>query len=829
MLAYLSLRTFSTTAAAGSRVLKSTGIAGCVLAALLIIGCEGTNSDTAPANGAGGNGAVPLPAELQSQLQAEFARLGIIPDKVSQAAPLGEGNAVFDLQAGVNTGTPASIVLSWTERALGDYNQDGLVSINDLTPVGQRYNETVAHDDPADHDGLDCWPTGDPDGAGADNWRLARIDGNDDGLVYLSDITTIAQHWNERLDGYRLYFKEPGAPEFSMYPDPDDAEAPVTVARSAVAPTEANSPYRYSVAFELTVFEGEFQFYVAPYDSVDEQVGTPSAILTLTLPQGQPPTADLTADVTAGNPPLNVNFDASASSDPEGELISYNWDFDGDGTYDEQTTEPTAAHEYPTGGTFAATVRVEDAEHQLDTASLDIVVNQAPTAVLSISPPEPTVVPFTMSFSAAASSDPDGTIVQYDYDWGSDGDFDLIDGGPEPVSSYTMTLPGDYPVTVRVTDNQGLTDTDSGSAVGLYGEWQTQTIAGNDGTHCSLALVDGNPAISYHDSHHNCLAYIRATDPFGIEAWGEPLQLNDEMGDEGTYTSLAVINSNPAIAFYDSTDQQGLYIRANDAQGSSWPSAAKVIRGESSYYLSLAEAAGRPAVAYQTSMSNIVYERASDINGDSWIAGEMYVDETLDTCHEPSLAIVNGNPAIAYVQITDGVMYLAYVAATDPSGTQPWQQPVIAVNAMPEDAGSWPRLRQIGGNPAITFGIGDASILNLAPYYVRSTSSQGSSGSWEAPGPQALAGALTVRVAQTSVAGVGFYPHAVFQDQDTGTLWHAWSRNFVGSIWMDPVVVDGGDGLNYVGSYCDLKNINGRPAVAYHDSTNNTLKYAVLQ
>jgi len=828
MLAFLSLRLFST-ASAGSRALKSTGIASCVIAVLLIIGCAGTNSNTAPATSAGGNRAVPLPAELRSQLQAEFARLGINPDKVPQAAPLGEGNAVFDLQAEVNTGSPANIVLSWTERALGDYNQDGLVSINDLTPIGQRYSETVAHDDPADHDGLGYWPTGDPDGAGAENWRVARIDGNDDGLVYLTDITTIAQHWNERLDGYRLYFKEPGAPQFGMYPDPDDAEAPVTMARSAAAPAEANSPYRYSVAFELTVFEGEFQFYVAPYDSADEQVGTPSPTLTLTLPQGQPPIAAIAADVTTGNPPLNVNFDASASSDPEGKIVSYDWDFDGDGTYDEQTTEPTAAHEYPTGGAFTATVRVEDAEHQLDTASLDITVNLAPIAVLSITPPEPTAVPFTVSYGASGSSDPDGTIVQYDYDWGSDGVYELMDAGPEPSPSYILTLPGDYPVTVRVTDNQGLSDTDSGSAVGLYGEWHTQTVATNDaGRNCSLALVDGYPAISYYDGEHWNLGYIRATDEFGLEAWGAPVEVTNDFGDEGRQTSLAVVNGHPAIAFDNSNDQTTCFIRSNDPQGTAWPVNATTILSERAWYISLIEADGQPAVAYEVN-SNIYYKRSDNEDGSVWLTSAKNVDNTLDNCTQPSMAIVDGIPAIAFRRLTNNVWYLAYVTSNIPSGAGVWLDPVIADGNSPQDVGGFPCLAAIGSSPAITYGIGEDSPADLQPFYVRSSNSQGTAGSWNDPGPQELSAAMAVNVSYSSVAGVGFYPHAVFYDSDTGTLWHAWARDFTGNNWMNPVVVDDGGGTNYVGSYCDLKNINGRPAVAYYDSTAFALKYAVLQ
>jgi hypothetical protein len=65
-----------------------------------------------------------------------------------------------------------------------------------------------------------------------------------------------------------------------------------------------------------------------------------------------------------------------------------------------------------------------------------------------------------ITFNASASYDPDGTIVQYEWDWESDGVYDHI--APAPiVVSHTYSADGEYTVTLRVTDNDGLTDTAS--------------------------------------------------------------------------------------------------------------------------------------------------------------------------------------------------------------------------------------------------------------------------------------------------------------------------------------------------------------------------------
>lgn len=75
---------------------------------------------------------------------------------------------------------------------------------------------------------------------------------------------------------------------------------------------------------------------------------------------GEPrPLAVLSADPLAGVAPLEVSFDASASTAPDSTLTLYEWDFDGDGSFETDTADnPLAQHVYADGGEFAAAVRV---------------------------------------------------------------------------------------------------------------------------------------------------------------------------------------------------------------------------------------------------------------------------------------------------------------------------------------------------------------------------------------------------------------------------------------------------------------------------------------
>ncbi len=72
----------------------------------------------------------------------------------------------------------------------------------------------------------------------------------------------------------------------------------------------------------------------------------------ITVTTNQLPTASFTVASTG----TNVSFDASASSDPDGAITKYQWDFNNDGTVDETDTTPTAQHTFTASATVALTV-----------------------------------------------------------------------------------------------------------------------------------------------------------------------------------------------------------------------------------------------------------------------------------------------------------------------------------------------------------------------------------------------------------------------------------------------------------------------------------------
>ncbi len=167
------------------------------------------------------------------------------------------------------------------------------------------------------------------------------------------------------------------------------------------------------------------------------------------------PVAALTATPQGGDAPLEVSFDASGSTDADGDTLSYSIDY-GDGT---SGTDAVSTHTYTTAGTYTATVTVDDGNGGTSTASVDVTVTEAdvnidPVAVLTATP-QSGDAPLEVSFDASGSTDADDDTLSYSIDYG-DGT-----SGTDAVSTHTYTIAGTYTATVTVDDGNGGTSTAS--------------------------------------------------------------------------------------------------------------------------------------------------------------------------------------------------------------------------------------------------------------------------------------------------------------------------------------------------------------------------------
>lgn len=98
-------------------------------------------------------------------------------------------------------------------------------------------------------------------------------------------------------------------------------------------------------------------------------------------PGNRKPRAKIEVDKSVGGLPLTVTFDASGSEDPDGDALSYSWDFGGSQTAEGQTV----THTFTEAAPYLVRLRVKDGEGEAGEAQIKIMAgNEAPTLAWDI-------------------------------------------------------------------------------------------------------------------------------------------------------------------------------------------------------------------------------------------------------------------------------------------------------------------------------------------------------------------------------------------------------------------------------------------------------------
>jgi PKD repeat protein len=160
------------------------------------------------------------------------------------------------------------------------------------------------------------------------------------------------------------------------------------------------------------------------------------------------PRAEFTAVPSSGYPPLEVHFDAGGSRSPNGIITNYEWDFD-DG---ETATGKTAVHTFTEKGVYQVSLAVIDSTGEIGTVYRNVqALSLPPHAEFSVRP-NPSTIFFPTDFDASASTDPDGTIVEYIWDFGDA----TSDEGVIVQHQYTQGSGRWYTVRLTVIDDDGV-------------------------------------------------------------------------------------------------------------------------------------------------------------------------------------------------------------------------------------------------------------------------------------------------------------------------------------------------------------------------------------
>ena len=182
-----------------------------------------------------------------------------------------------------------------------------------------------------------------------------------------------------------------------------------------------------------------------------------------------------------------VLLDASGSHDVDGGIVSYEWDF-GDGT---TATGMQVRHRYQTSGAFTVALTVKDdtsATNNSDSDTLVIKVNSSPEPIITVQ--EQACVEEKVAFSGAESSDADGEIAHYAWNFG--------DGktGSGVTLSHAYAAPGQYQVALRVDDGALLSNSTNEVAKRITVNQPPQAEAGPPRIVCPGSAVEFDGAAS---------------------------------------------------------------------------------------------------------------------------------------------------------------------------------------------------------------------------------------------------------------------------------------------------------------------------------------------
>ncbi|MCB1216400.1 PKD domain-containing protein [bacterium] len=264
-------------------------------------------------------------------------------------------------------------------------------------------------------------------------------------------------------------------------------------------------------------------------DVVVALTGTQPAILNSVV-LGEPPPylfikTDLNTDPLLNTGPRTVNFNCSNSEQLVHTIAGFDFDFDGDGSYEVTgNTDGQASHLYENGN-YTAVVRIHDTAGNSDTDSLSFAIidpaNSGPVASFS-SDVISGVSPLTVTFDASLSSDSDGYIAEYRWDFTDDGVADVVTTEPDGVQ-WTFHQFGFNTVELTVVDNY-LAENFISAPIELTKGWRRAVIESDVLLKGEFALTTvGNglntrPAVAFLDAEGNDLVFRLASNSEG-SAW----------------------------------------------------------------------------------------------------------------------------------------------------------------------------------------------------------------------------------------------------------------------------------------------------------------------
>jgi hypothetical protein len=487
------------------------------------------------------------------------------------------------------------------------------------------------------------------------------------------------------------------------------------------AEVTGNLPLRYSWSFgggatpnasnlaAPVVVLGAGGFYPASL-TVEGPSGTSTYDFTLSVGENQPPQATFVLPPPDTLPPYEFSFDAAVqSTDSDGHVVLFEWDWDNDGVWDEISAQPRVySHTYTDIGFNDLRLRLTDDSGTAtvfvpDFTLLDPDPNTPPIADFGHWPDPNIDVNEVVTFDGGRSLDPDGTLVNYEWDLDGDGAFEA--SGPElRVVSRSYPTNQTILVRLRVSDAEGAQDVDSAEIrVGLgatYPGWSGHAIDPDRDGRVYGGIVNSRPVVACAAASENSVFYYypASMTPAGTADWIRETAVQDYDGSSLGFTEIL---GQPALVYRDIAGGLSLSRRSHE---NVWTK-SQIYAGVAPYTsCAVAWVAGRIGVVFDSgsrlyyAQSNLYAPNAPLVWTVMQIGDTIQCDQNFDV-HE-----FNGRTAVVFGTSTPHLVHkspaFAYPTVDVPQVAEDWTWHYVTADMV---EGRNMRLAPIDGQAAFSW------------------------------------------------------------------------------------------------------------------------------
>ncbi len=725
--------------------------------------------------------------------------------KVVSAPPRGVKNLINDFAIYSESG---QLRLNWRYRNVGDYDQNGIVGVSDITPIAMHWQE-----DAADVNSIQ-----------------GVIDGSGSEKVDIADITPIAQNFAVRCEGYVLQNSpSPGGTWNSIQSFEFSTGGGMGRKTFEYVTPEASGKY-----YRVRAFHGA-------------EVGDPSNVVFY----GGPPTPPEITGVTPaeGTTGAQIVFVASTTGTTP---ITVTWNFGGGATPNTPIGHVVTA---TLGAVGEYTVNVwasnaAGADNYQFTLNVNDVPLEAPVinSVAPLGGMKNTPVQFTADVTGspplvcswdfgggAAPNTPDGQVVTVTLYEAGEYTVNVWATNAVGTDNYQFTLtvydePPEAPVISSVSPLSGMRNTPVQFTASVTGTPPLAYAWNFGGGATPNTPFEASPFVTLANSSNLYYASLTVTNAAGIDTFDFTLMVTDTPQGAvvvdaigGDYVSLAIVDGNPAIAYQRKIDPPGnenpscFFVRAGDANGVFWNPPVQAFSAESAFpgrHNNLVVANGHPAISntigFLIEKADVKFARALGKDGKEWNS-PVQVWSTMGTDNAPSsLLIVDKRPALAIPENSYGATSLLYYHSEDLNGDRWPETPVVVTSSFTNTYVGSCDMKIVGDGINLPFRPGILLSLDRAEtLFFLSSDELGTQ--WE-PGVkiEGVSNSSALALVEGHPALVwrigGELPRALYYMRSDDEKGQGWSKKVPLDEWIDDCSGQMGFAI-----------ISGRPAVAYAD------------